>query len=179
MRYALVRHPAVTGGDGRCYGRLDLPLAAPEADIPPLIAALAPLWGAVIHTSPLSRCRVVADALGAAWDRAAIVDGRLLEMDFGGWEGVPWDDIPRAALDRWAADLPGFAPPGGESGADLIARVSAIWAETAAAGGAHVIITHGGPLKVLTALAAGQPIDLGAPALSFGAMICGGSREAA
>ena len=163
----------MTGGTGRCYGRLDLPLAAPEQDIPAIVARLAPMRGAVIHTSPLSRCRLVAEALAAGWNASAILDDRLLEMNFGAWEGLAWDDIPRAALDAWAADLMGFAAPGGESGAGLVTRVSAFWAEIAAGGGRHVIITHGGPLKVLTALAERKPVDLARPAPPMGQVIRG------
>ena len=169
----MVRHPPVSGGQGRCYGRLDLRLARPKQDIPALIAQLAPLRGAAIHTSPLHRCRLVAEALAADWGQAAQRDDRLIEMDFGAWEGVPWDDVPRHELDAWAADLQGFTPPGGENGDRLIARVSAFWAEILAQGGRHVIITHGGPLKVLCALSEGQPIDLARPAPPMGGVIEG------
>ena len=176
LHYALVRHPPVTGGAGRCYGRLDLPLAEPETAIPRLVTALAPMRGATIHTSPLARCRLVAEALAADWGRPSpISDPRLAELNFGSWEGQSWDDIPRDALDRWAADLRGFAPPGGESGAALVARVTDFWTAASAAGGAHVIITHGGPLKVLQALAEGEPVDLLRPAPPPGSMLFGQS----
>ena len=47
---------------------------------------------------------------------------RLSEIDFGEWEGRPWDDIDRTALDAWAADVLHFVPPRGESVAQLQAR---------------------------------------------------------
>ncbi len=150
----LVRHPAVAAG-GRCYGRTDLPLAV-EGDAARLAARLAPVGGTV-WTSPARRCRGVAAALGAHR-----VDPRLQELDFGAWEGLRWDDVPRAALDAWAADPWGFAPPGGESGAALVARVRAF--RRALPPGDHVVISHGGPLKVLLALEGGGPVDLLAPA---------------
>lgn len=166
---ALIRHPAVRGGAGRCYGRLDLPLTEPGHDIPPIVTALGPLRGAMILTSPLRRCAQLAEAIAAAWAQAPPVrDARLLEMDFGAWEGRPWDEIPRAALDAWADDLLGFAPPGGESGAALLARVSALWADVAARGKACILVTHGGPLRILTALAEGCAPDLAAPAPPLG-----------
>lgn len=171
--YALVRHPPVAGGTGRCYGRIDLPLAAPDTDIPALVANLADMRGAVIHTSPLSRCRTVADALASDWGTSALPDDRLLELDFGAWEGLNWDDVPRDALDAWASDLLGFAPPGGETGRDLIARVSGFWAGIVATGGAHVIITHGGPLRVLLSLTQGEAVDLSGPAPAMGQVIRG------
>ncbi len=159
----------MSGGAGRCYGRLDLPLADP-ADIPALVAALAPLRGAAIHTSPLARCRLLAEALAEAWGKSAPdADSRLMEMDFGAWEGRLWDDVPRADLDRWAEDLLGFAPPGGETGAALIARVTDVWRTLQ---GPAVVITHGGPLKVLLALAEGRPVDLRRPSPSPSAITC-------
>jgi alpha-ribazole phosphatase len=167
---ALVRHPAVANGAGRCYGRLDLPLADP-AGIAPMLAALAPMRGATIHTSPLARCRLVAEALAADWSQPQpTTDPRLLEMDFGAWEGLAWDDIPRPDLDRWAADLLGFAAPGGEPGATLVARVTAFWHSLMEWPGAHVVVTHGGPLKVLMSLAEGTPVDLSRPTLPIGAI---------
>ena len=176
-RLALVRHPPVSGGAGLCYGRRNLPLARPGADLPPLIARLAPLRGAQILASPLSRCWEVAQAWGGP---APVPEARLLELDFGAWEGLPWAAIPRARLDAWAADLLGFAPPGGESGASLIARISSLWAEIGAADTRFILITHGGPLKILTALAEGQPVDLAAPAPPMGhvRIFTGPSKEA-
>ncbi len=156
----LVRHPAVDAG-GRCYGRLDLEVADPAAVVA-LADRLKPLGGTV-WTSPARRCRVVADALGAYR-----VDDRLQELDFGEWEGVSWDDVPRASLDAWAADPWGFAPPGGESGAALVSRVRAF--ASGCIDGDHVVITHGGPLKVLTAVLRGEPVDLLAPSPAPGSV---------
>jgi alpha-ribazole phosphatase len=146
---------------GVCYGRLDVPVTD-QAAVASLVARLAGRGGTV-WTSPAQRCRVVADAIGAA-----VVDQRLQELDFGDWEGLAWDDVPRAALDAWAADVAGFAPPGGESGTALIARVSAF--TSALPSGDHVVVTHGGPLKVLTALLRSLPVDLLAPPPAMGSI---------
>ena len=168
LSIALVRHPAVARAAGRCYGRLDLPLAD-LASIAPIVTALAPMRGATIHSSPLARCRLVAETLAASWAQAPpIADARLMEMDFGAWEGRLWDDIPRPDLDRWAADLAGFAAPGGETGATLVTRVTAFWHTLTDQPGPHVVVTHGGPLKVLLALAENQPVDLARPTLPVG-----------
>lgn len=153
---ALVRHPPVRAG-GRCYGRTDLPLANP-ADSYKLAAKLP---AGRIWSSPSARCRAVAAASG---DHT--VDDRLRELDFGLWEGLLWDDVPRDALDRWAADPWSFAAPGGESGAELTGRVTSFW--NALPAGDHVVISHGGPLKVLAALVTGGPVDLLAPAQALG-----------
>jgi alpha-ribazole phosphatase len=151
---ALVRHPPVGVAAGICYGRRDLDVADPAAP-----GALAARLGGVpgtVWTSPLRRCRIVAEAIGDC-----IVDERLIELDFGAWDGLAWDAIPRAALDAWAADPLGFAPPGGETGAALVARVTAFHAALPA--GDHVVIAHGGSLKVLAALLRGWAVDLMVP----------------
>jgi alpha-ribazole phosphatase len=158
---ALIRHPPLAVASGICYGRHDLAIADPS-DVERIVAQLRGIRGTV-WTSPLRRCRVVADAIGL--NR---VDARLIEMDFGTWDGLAWDAIPRAALDAWAADPLGFAPPGGETGASLVARVTAFRA--ALPDGDHVIVSHGGPLKVLNALLRGQPVDLMAPSPPLGSV---------
>jgi alpha-ribazole phosphatase len=158
---ALVRHPRAAVAAGVCYGRTDLPLADP-ADIASIVAALCGFAG-MIWTSPARRCRVVADALGMARE-----DARLLELDFGEWEELRWDEIPRRELDRWAADHCDFAPPGGESGAGLVARVRAFRDELPA--GDHVVVTHGGVLKALIPLLRGEAVDLLAPAPALGSI---------
>jgi alpha-ribazole phosphatase len=158
---ALIRHPPLAVAAGICYGRHDLAIAD-AASVAPIVAQLGAIAGTV-WTSPLRRCRIVADAIGAN-----TVDARLIEMDFGAWDGIAWDDIPRADLDAWAADPLGFAPPGGESGASLIARVALFHA--ALPPGDHVVVSHGGPLKVLIALLRGLPVDLMAPSPALGSV---------
>jgi len=159
----LIRHPRPLVAPGVCYGQLDLPLAEPVASAAaPLRAALlaarpagdadAPL---TVISSPLQRCRLLAAALHPA----PRFDPRLLEVDFGAWEGTPWEAIPRADLDRWAADPFGFTPPGGEAPATMAARVVAFAAdlEALAAGGDLVVVAHHGPLRVLAAHLLGLP----------------------
>lgn len=164
MLVFLVRHPAPDIEPGRCYGRLDLPLSAVgEADLPRLASALPrlPAW-----TSPAKRCRSLANRLPIP----ATIDPRLLELDFGAWEGLRWDDIPRAALDAWAAAPDSFAAPGGEPVATLLARISSFARDLLARGEDCIVISHGGPLKLLTALLLGKTPDLLAPAPAIGSI---------
>ncbi len=146
---------------GRCYGRTDLALRDPDA-----AGRLAGSWRRLA-----ARFGPARPGAAAAWPRRLRghrVDPRLLELDFGAWEGLPWDDVPRPALDAWAADPWRFAPPGGESGAALVSRVRAF--HDALPPGDHIVIAHGGPLKVLAALVARRPVDLLAPAPAIGSV---------
>lgn len=167
MRLALVRHTAVDCAPGICYGRLDLPLAAASAEREMIAVRdrLAGFAGASIWSSPARRCRELAELLGMP-----TFDDRLLELDLGQWEGKPWDEVPRADLDRWAADPLGFAAPGGETGQMLVLRVTGFFEMLRAQPGDHVVVTHGGPLRILSALAAGRTVDLLSPAPPLGSV---------
>jgi alpha-ribazole phosphatase len=78
--------------------------------------------------------------------------------------------IGRAALDLWAASPLTFAPPGGESGAELLTRVRDFHARLCQDQQDCVVVSHGGPLKVLLALLLGTQVDLLAPAPPIGSV---------
>ncbi len=156
---------------GRCYGRADLPLLPGwQATLPALVAALRPIHPQVIHTSPLQRCRLPAEALGRLLDIPVRTDPRLIELNFGDWDGSDWDALPRQALDRWAADPSGFAPPGGESGQALIERVAQACRDLLHDGAAAAVVSHGGPLRLLGPMLRGEKPDLLRPAPGLGVL---------
>lgn len=123
-----------------------------------------------IWTSPATRCQVVADAIARATTAELVIDDRLLELNFGEWEGRPWSLVDRSSLDRWADAPLSFAPPGGESGAALCARVTAFHADLSRRPHDCAVVSHGGPLKVLCALLENRPVDLLAPAPPLGSI---------
>jgi alpha-ribazole phosphatase len=152
----LLRHGRPVGGEGLCYGRRDL---APGPDLPELAVSLAAeLPGfRTVATSPLARSRRLAERLAAARGLAApAVDARLAEMDFGAWEGLAWERVPRRELDAWAADLMRARPHGGESVAMLEARVTAALLQWRGAAGPVLIVTHAGVIRAARAIA-GEP----------------------
>ena len=161
MKLVLVRHSAPDIRPGLCYGRLDVPLRpTAAATVGRFAAGLSRSGVARVRTSPARRCRVLAEAIGELCGVAPVADVRLQELDFGAWEGLPWDEVPRADLDAWAASPMLFAPPGGEAGAALVARVRAVRDDLYRAGEDCVVVSHGGPLKVLVALLRGEQPDL-------------------
>jgi alpha-ribazole phosphatase len=171
MMVVLVRHLAVQVQPGTCYGRLDLPLRLDVLeDIPRLAAAICAHGIARVWTSPAVRCRILAYAIVEIVGKSAVVDPRLQELHFGAWEGVPWDSVPRSKLDRWAATPLTFAPPGGESGQEFLDRVYKVHRAICAAGEDCVVVSHGGPLKVLSALLQGEIPDLRTPAPALGSV---------
>ncbi len=153
MQLFLIRHPPPKVATGVCYGQTDLELIE-DANLAaqhlrPLLPAAAP-----VYSSPLSRCRLLAEALAPA----PRIDPRLIEMNFGVWEMQPWADIDRSAMDAWAADPLGYAPPGGESPAALMLRVgefhAALCEEQVATA---VLVVHAGVMKALCGLLENLP----------------------
>jgi alpha-ribazole phosphatase len=170
MDLILIRHPAVDIDAGICYGATDVPLLCDAAESARtlgerLLALNVPPVEGDWQTSPLSRCRLLAEALGPVH-----ADARLQELDFGSWEGQRWDGLDRALLDTWAADLDHSRAHGGESVAQLALRVSS-WLEEISRDGRPVhAITHAGVIRVLTGQLLGVsranviqwPLDFGA-----------------
>lgn len=139
----LVRHPRPRVEAGICYGQLDLVAenveAAADALRPRLLSGL-PVW-----SSPLQRCRHLAEALHPS----PRLDVRLAEINFGDWEGRPWDAIPRQQIDAWASDVAHFVPPGGESPFMLQQRALDFVAGLVVP--EAVLVTHAGVIRVLLA----------------------------
>ncbi|MEM9144982.1 MAG: histidine phosphatase family protein [Pseudomonadota bacterium] len=143
MRRLWLRHPRPAVRPGTCYGRLDVaegPTAA--AEIAAALRLAPPV--AAVWASPSRRCRQLARRLAARDGVALHLDTRLLELDFGRWEGMAWDEISRAESDPWAADPWALAPPGGERFADLHARIAAVL-ETAP--DEVALVCHAGPIR--------------------------------
>jgi len=157
MSLILVRHPQPLVASGICYGRTNLAVA-PEEQARKLAALIKTLpENAALFSSPLQRCAGIASQLP---QQPVILDARLVEMDFGAWEMQPWDDIPRADIDAWAADLIEYHPGGGESLLQMAARVQDFYADFQRQQGADssIIICHAGTIRLLCAFHAGLPL---------------------
>lgn len=147
-RVFLLRHLPVALEPGICYGASDVPA---QTLAPAMLAdhrARLPV-DARILSSPLSRCRTLAEALAPPGTRVHL-DARLQEIDFGDWEMQPFDAIDRRLIDAWAADPWNFVPPGGESAQHMSQRVLAgLHDALADAPETLLVISHGGPLRVI------------------------------
>ena len=150
MHLTLVRHTRPLVPDGVCYGVTDLELAPTFEDEAARVVDALPHVERLV-TSPLRRCLRLAERIGAAQSLAPIVDPRLKEMDFGTWEGIPWDAIPRDEMDAWAADFLHARPHGGESVHMLYERARSAIAEYREIGLSHIVVTHAGVIKAVRA----------------------------
>ena len=174
-----IRHaPTAWNATGRIQGHVDMPLsedgrrALTRRRLPERFGAYR------VHSSPLARAVETAALLGLD---ASVLDRRLMEMDWGEWEGATRAVLAAADPDgvaRNEARGPDFRPPGGESPREVQVRLLD-WARSVAAGpppGAarthrspaggvarsairsspHVVaITHKGAIKALMGLARG------------------------
>lgn len=154
MELHLIRHPRPDVAPGTCYGQTDVGLAEPVAEVAARLQPLLPPRFE-LHASPLARARLLAEALGTP-----VLDARLMEIHFGAWEGLAYDDIGNA-LDDWVSDPLGFRAPGGESPREMAARVldwlDGLLVDTRAP--AVVVVAHGGPLRAIAGHLLGLPAE--------------------
>ena len=151
---------------GRIQGRSESPLTELGRQ---QAAALGRLLGSIltdpdidIVASPLSRAFETATIIAGELGRAVgdvRTDDRINDFDVGVLAGYPgWNavasDYPELARLR-LEDPIHFQPPGGESGADVLARARAFLAARQAAGRDALVVCHGVINKFIRAAARG------------------------
>ncbi|WP_179401611.1 alpha-ribazole phosphatase [Burkholderia guangdongensis] len=163
MDVVLIRHPAVDVDAGVCYGRADVPLAAPADDgaraVRERLDALRVPLPARIWSSPLVRCAAIGERLAQMLRAPLQRDVCWQEMDFGSWEMQRWDDVDRAALDAWAADLMHACVHGGESVARFAERIAHVLDATVQVDAPQWALTHAGVIRVFASHALRAPLD--------------------
>ena len=109
-----------------------------------------------VVASPLRRTMETATAIAAALDIPVETDGRLIEIDYGEWDETPLADLAPDVWARWRQD-PDFRAPGGESLAEVQARVGECAAELLerAGDGVVIVVSHVSPIKAAVAWALG------------------------
>ncbi|MFQ5935286.1 MAG: histidine phosphatase family protein [Acidiferrobacterales bacterium] len=105
--------------------------------------------------SPLARAMETALMLGASNVRP---EPRLMEMNWGEWEGRTWEEL-HAAQDAHVAELEtcglDFRPPAGESRRQLLRRLQTWLTDVAARARPVAAVTHRGVIHAALALATG------------------------
>jgi broad specificity phosphatase PhoE len=144
---AFVRHGETPPNrDGLLLGRSDVALTDRGRDQAKRLAeALSGLDVAHVLASPLRRACDTAAPIAAACGQTVELDERLIEIDYGEWEGRPFTDLASDVVERWRHDG-GFVPPGGESlevVADRIASFCDEWLDDRVV----VAVSHVSPIK--------------------------------
>ena len=151
--------------------RIDAPLnEAGRRQAEALAARLATVDFDRVISSPLVRARETAEIVAPA--EGVETDDRLMEMDYGDWEGLTYEDLARdhaAARRRWEQAPDVLRYPGGESGNDVAARVRAFLEELLADHvtrhgpsspdeGPVLAVGHSSTNRVLMCVALGLPV---------------------
>ncbi|MEM1086466.1 MAG: alpha-ribazole phosphatase family protein [Pseudomonadota bacterium] len=165
MALILLRHTTPDIEAGVCYGRTDLDVKASFQQEAVTAFDALPRFEHII-TSPLQRCRKLADFIAKIVQRPVKVDTRVIEMDFGRWEGMAWSDIPRHEIDAWANDFLYACPHGGESVAMLRDRTCEALRDISGENKPTLIVTHSGVIRA--ALAKGDRSEDFNASIDFG-----------
>ncbi len=137
--------------------RVDIELSEPGRQAAEALARrLAGVSFDRLISSPLRRARETAAAI--ANGRPVETDARLLEMDYGDWEGLTYGEIEARFGDerrRWEADPASGQCPGGESGLDVATRASGFLEDAVTTGGQVLVVAHSTLNRVLLCVALG------------------------
>ncbi|WP_158814003.1 histidine phosphatase family protein [Methylocapsa sp. S129] len=177
-RLIFVRHGQTAyNAENRLQGQRDVPLNGKGREQAGAVGRfLRDHWGAELvrldtvgafWASPLGRTRQTMELARVAMGlppQPYRVDARLEELSFGDWEGLNWDEVeardPEGIKARQASKW-GFAPPHGESYADLVERVKPWLAER---DGDAFVVAHGGVARAFMAILAGVAPSIAAEA---------------
>ena len=161
----LIRHGLVfEDAEDRILGAADAPMSpAGEAQIRELSARLRPRVAPdAIYCSDLSRARRTAELLASGPTVPIRVRPALREIDMGEWQGLSRREVAKRLPDEYAArgrDIANFRPPGGESFADLAARVLPCWRDIVESEAQVVTIAgHAGVNRVILCHLLGAPL---------------------
>jgi alpha-ribazole phosphatase len=144
MELYLIRHTKPHVAKGICYGQTDLDVVDSFLDEAEVIRPHLPASLKAVYSSPLQRCRKLAEHL---FDHPIQFHPDLMELNCGEWEMQHWDEIDPQVLQPWMDDFVQVRIPMGESYVDLYERVvkqyEAITQEALPA----AIVAHGGVIR--------------------------------
>ena len=157
-RWWWIRHAPVVGHGGKIYGQDDHDSDCADTALFRSLAARLPAQALWI-TTPLVRTRQTADALlaaGAAKPAGEHREPAFLEQHFGEWQGLTHDELQARRDGAWSRFWHAPAsevPPGGESFADVVARVATAIRRIGSreAGRDIVVVAHGGSIRAALA----------------------------
>jgi broad specificity phosphatase PhoE len=154
VKILLIRHGRTSWNEqGRMQGRADLPLS-PEGRAEVAGWRLPEEWAAARWlSSPLRRATETAALLTG---RPVAIEPRLIEMDWGAFEGRTLAELraeaPAAMAENEARGLD-FRPDGGESPREVRARLESLFADLADE--LVVCVTHKGAIRAALSLGTG------------------------
>ncbi|WP_321316338.1 alpha-ribazole phosphatase [Labilibaculum sp.] len=169
MEIYLIRHTKVNVEQGVCYGQKDVDLAESyEEELEAVKNQLKGIEFDFIVSSPLLRAKKLAiDIFGDQ----VIEDKRLMELNFGDWEGKVWDEIKDPLFPVWMEDFVNKKCSNGESFVMLRDRVLEFWNEIKLKDSKKIaVFTHGGVIRTINAIEKNIKLEdsFNEPAADFG-----------
>jgi alpha-ribazole phosphatase len=178
MTIIAVRHTSVSVPEGMCYGHTDVETSGTFGIEKEQVAEkLLSENFQVIYSSPLARCRKLAESVSKGLP--VYYDSRLLELNFGRWEGCTWQDIEKTDEAKlWFTDWMNIPCPGGESYKQLITRVQDFLKHISLINYNILLITHGGVIRALISLMSGiDPRETFELEIDYGSLVKLYTRE--
>ncbi len=172
MEIYLIRHTKVNIEQGVCYGQKDVDLAEsyPE-ELETVKEKLKDIDFDLVISSPLKRAQKLAvDIFGDQVE----VDQRLMELNFGDWEGKVWDEIKDPLFPVWMEDFVNKKCSNGESFVMLRDRVLEFWNEIKSKDYNRIaVFTHGGVIRTINAIEKDIKLEdsFNEPAADFGDVV--------
>jgi alpha-ribazole phosphatase len=145
MNIYLIRHTTPDIAKGICYGQTDLDITDTFPDEVERIRPYLPEDILTVYSSPLQRCRKLAEALFPGHSPQLQPD--LMELNCGNWEMQPWNDIPKPEIQPWMDDFVNVVVPNGESYTQLHERVVKRFEWISKQKTTTAIVAHGGVLR--------------------------------
>lgn len=165
-RLYLVRHGQVADGHTHIYnGHTDVDLSPRGVrQFEALAAYLQNVSLAGIYASDLTRARRGAEIIGQGRNLPIVALSEFRELHFGIWEGLSFAEIAERypqELQQRLADLAYYRIPGGESLADVEARVLPCLARLRErhAEKSFLVVAHAGINRVILCQALGLPLS--------------------
>jgi probable phosphoglycerate mutase len=154
MKIAMFRHgPTDWNAQHRIQGHTDIPLS--DEGLRKMQGLRVPFPARRIFASPMQRTRQTAAAMGLG---EPIPDARLMEQNWGRWEGMSLQAITeqegKDAFIR-AGRRGALRPPGGESIDEVMVRVNDFLRDVGREDSDAIAVTHMGVLRAAYTLATG------------------------
>lgn len=168
LHLIFVRHGETNWNiEGRIQGCTDIPLNENgRAQLRAVARRFESDTFDAIYSSDLSRAYDTARAIAEPHGMSVQLDERLRECNFGKWEGHSAADLHKTDPNGWARrwDDATYAPPGGESTYDFLARSAHLMRDVKAAhpdGGRLLLVSHGGSIRMFLMALLDLPVHAG------------------
>ena len=171
MEIYLVRHTEPNIAKGICYGQADPDVVSSFKEEAAQIIKQLPGNIKGVYSSPLTRCRKLAEFLFA--DKPIQYLDSLKEINCGEWEMKRWNDIDPEKLDYWMKNYLHEPYPGGENFQQFSMRVNEAFNNIVSAGAfPSAVFTHSGVMRCILSIVNGTDIraQLAVP-LPYGTVI--------